>query len=297
MIEQALTLGGRPFSCRVHLEPDSSGIESLPLIVALHGGTYTSGYFDIPGYSLLGRAAALGLPIVALDRPGYGKTPIESINETTHASNAAILDAALSDLWTRHGDGRVGIVIIGHSIGGAIALRIAARVPHWPLLGVAVSGIGMTNAPRGAGNRAGLPESPFITMPQAVKDAQMFGPPGTFSADMPKESRAADAPAPRPELLDIALDWPRHAAGILAGIEVPIHYRQAAYDNLWVVDQDEKTAFVTACSAAPRIDAAIVDNAGHCIDFHQVGASFQLEQLAFALRCACRHVTERSRDG
>ena len=31
----------------------------VPLVIALHGGTYTSTYFDIPGYSLLDRAAAL----------------------------------------------------------------------------------------------------------------------------------------------------------------------------------------------------------------------------------------------
>lgn len=44
----------------------------LPLVVAVHGGGYTSAYFDVPGYSLLDRAAGLGVPVIAVDRPGYG---------------------------------------------------------------------------------------------------------------------------------------------------------------------------------------------------------------------------------
>ena len=44
----------------------------LPLVIALHGGTYTSAYFDVPGYSLLDRASGLGIPVIAVDRPGYG---------------------------------------------------------------------------------------------------------------------------------------------------------------------------------------------------------------------------------
>jgi len=42
------------------------------LLVALHGGTYTSKYFDTPSSSLLELCASLGYSILALDRPGYG---------------------------------------------------------------------------------------------------------------------------------------------------------------------------------------------------------------------------------
>ena len=48
-------------------------LPNAPLIVAIHGGTYTSAYFDVPGYSLLDRADASGVPIIAPDRPGYGE--------------------------------------------------------------------------------------------------------------------------------------------------------------------------------------------------------------------------------
>jgi pimeloyl-ACP methyl ester carboxylesterase len=45
------------------------------VVVALHGGAVTSGYFDSPvspRLSLLAAGAALGFTVIALDRPGYG---------------------------------------------------------------------------------------------------------------------------------------------------------------------------------------------------------------------------------
>ena len=51
--------------------------EGAPLVVALPGGTYTSLYFDVPGQSLLDNAQALGIAVIAVDRPGYlGSTKV-----------------------------------------------------------------------------------------------------------------------------------------------------------------------------------------------------------------------------
>ena len=45
--------------------PAGARAAHAPLVVAIHGGTYSSAYFDVPGYSLLDRAAAVGIPILA----------------------------------------------------------------------------------------------------------------------------------------------------------------------------------------------------------------------------------------
>ena len=42
-----------------------------PVIIALHGGTYSSQYFDIPGHSLLDNATKQSIAVIAIDRPNY----------------------------------------------------------------------------------------------------------------------------------------------------------------------------------------------------------------------------------
>ena len=130
------TLFGQ-FSGRSRPAPHSNA----PVIVAIHGGTYTSAYFDVPGYSLLDRAAASGLPIIAPDRPGYGDTPMLAPDEMTLTGQARYLTRELKEAWRTYGQGRPGMVIIGHSIGAAISALIASDPDGLPLLGLAISGI------------------------------------------------------------------------------------------------------------------------------------------------------------
>lgn len=275
-------------SGRMHGVDAASRTVESPLIVALHGGTYSSAYFDVPGYSLIDRAAALNLPIIALDRPGYGETtPLEPHNATI-AGNAERLDALLGDLWERHGSGRRGIFLIGHSIGGAITVSIAARRPAWPLLGIAVSGVGLTTPPESLDHWSALPQTPMVDMPAEVKDQVMFGPQWTFLPDMPARSHVADAPVPRAELIDIVSTWHSSVKEIASRVQVPVHYRQGEFDRLWIADRDQVAGFGAAFSASALVDAALYRSAGHCIDFHRLGLAFQLEQLAFALRCDLR---------
>jgi pimeloyl-ACP methyl ester carboxylesterase len=285
--EVLVEFSGRQLSGRRRIGDREQTTEDTPLIVALHGGTYTSKYFDVPGYSLLDKAAALHIPIMALDRPGYGESTALPPAEATIARNAAVLDEALNEIWRRDGGGR-GIVLIGHSIGGAIAISIAARQPSWPLLGVAISGVGLLTPPESGEAWAALPDIPMITLPSELKDSVMFGPDGTFDRSMPQASHVSDAPVPRVELIDIVTTWPRNVRKIASRVHVPVHYRQAEFDRLWIVNNDEVTSFGAAFSNAPDVDARMAISTGHCIDFHRLGGALQLEQLAFALRCAVR---------
>ncbi len=266
----------------------SSSRADRPLIVALHGGTYSCAYFDVPGYSLIDHAAALDLQVIALDRPGYGETTPLAPHDATIAKNAERLDDLLGDIWARHGDGHCGMFLIGHSIGGAITVSIAARRPAWPLLGIAVSGVGLVTPPESLDHWSSLPQIPMIDLPAEVKDQVMFGPDWTFSRDMPVRSHLADAPVPRAELIDIVSTWHSSVREIAARVQVPVHYRQGEFDRLWITDTEQVAGFGAAFSAAPLVDAALYRSAGHCIDFHRLGQAFQIEQLAFALRCAVK---------
>ena len=153
-----------------------------PLVVALHGGTYTSAYFDLPGYSLLARAAALGVPVLAPDRPGYGASPLLPHGGGTLRDNADFLAVAIGDGWRRYGEGAAGVVLVAHSIGAAIALMVAGEALDWPLIGVAVSGVGLHTPDESRAAWAALPDQVHVDLPPPVKDQVMFGPPGSYAA-------------------------------------------------------------------------------------------------------------------
>ncbi len=264
----------------------------LPLVVALHGGTYTSRYFDVPGASLLDRAAVNGIPIVALDRPGYLGSPGLSAERTTVRGQAQYLVEALDDCWRRYGPGTRGIFLIGHSIGAAIVASMAAIVANkastdFPLLGIALSGVCLRTPPEHKPMWESLPDTPTVEMPPPVKAQMMFGPAGTFDPAMVVASQIADAPAPKVELVDIVSTWADNAQETLGAIKVPVHYRQAALDPLWIMSQAEVDGFARALAQSPLVDAEMWAQTGHCIDFHHRGRALQMQQLAFAMRCAC----------
>ncbi len=114
----------------------------------------------------------------------------------------------------------------------------------------------------------------------------MFGPDWTFAAPMPGLGHESDAPVPRQELIDITSTWHSAVRGLAAKVKVPVHYRQAEFDRLWIVDADQVKGFGAAFTGcAPGWTRRHSSSVGHCIDFHRLGGAFQLEQLAFALRC------------
>ncbi len=255
------------------------------MVIAIHGGTYSSAYFDVPGYSLFDKAQRLGIPLIALDRPGYGKSAPLDASEATIEGQAAHLAPLLREAWQKYGEGTCGIVLIGHSIGAAIATVITAQNTDLPLLGLAISGVGMRTPAHYRDAWDSLPDTYMVEMPKHIKDDVMFGPEGSYCGDMPDLTYEAYTSAPKSELVDIVTTWSDKVDSILSRVSVPVHYRQGEMDKLWIVSREEVSEFSAALNRAPRVDAAMVENTGHCIDYHRVASSFQFQQLAFALQC------------
>ena len=272
-------------SGRMRMPAQTEAID-LPLVVALHGGTYTSAYFDLPGYSLLDRAAALGIPVLAVDRPGYGTSPALEGDDASIEGQARFLSKALQEAWQRYGAPTKGILLIGHSIGAAIATSIAAAPKGFPLLGLAISGVCLHTPEAFREQFAATPDTPTMEFPVPLKDHVMFGPEGSFDAAMPAASHPANGPALRREIIDINTVWPREVRTIVRNVRVPVHYRQAEVDRLWIVNESEVRQFAEAFTQSPGVDAAMMRNTGHCMDFHRIAAALQVQQLGFALQCA-----------
>lgn len=276
---QGMTFSGRR-------RPDAVVADGVPLVIALPGGTYSSIYFDVPGQSLLDTAESVGVPVIAVDRPGYRASTKVEPGGSIITRNAEVLEHLIGDLWGAHGAGTAGVVVIGHSIGGAITTALAARHPSWPLLGIALSGCLVRVPAESGGAWAALPDLEFVELPGHVKDFVMYGPAWTHTEAMPGAGHAADAPVPKAELLDITGGWPERLPKVAAEVRVPVHSRQGEFDHLWVTDDAQVAEFAAAFTGSPWVDARLVPNAGHCIDFHHPARAFQLEQLAFALEAA-----------
>lgn len=173
------------------------------VIVALHGGTYDSGYYDTGSDSLLDLAATLGYLVVAVDRPGYGATHGADPELLTFDAQTTILSQALLRVWTDIGQ-RARLVLIGHSIGGMLALRAAAARPAVPLRGVEVSGMGELWQP-GLREMWGslIGDAAEVTVPANAHNQVMYGPEGTFDAARQATFTALQRPIPMPELIDV----------------------------------------------------------------------------------------------
>ena len=259
-----------------------------PLIAALHGGTYTARYFDVAGSgqgSFLDVAAANGYQVVAFDRPGYGgSTPLEPA-ANTFARHAELLTAAVTaaakDL------GSTEVFLVGHSIGGMIALMIAANHPAFPLIGVSSTGMGAVIPSGGAAEALGsLPPDETVDLPYDQRDQVMFGPEATYDATGAEQAHEAYAPVPVRELVQ-APAWPReHLATVAPSVRVPVHNALAEFDALWESSKENVDRFASMFTAAPFVDASVARGTGHAIDHHLLGHALHLRQLAFAEECA-----------
>ncbi|HEX4396099.1 MAG TPA: alpha/beta fold hydrolase [Trebonia sp.] len=98
------------------------------LVLALHGGGMTAGYFHgraHPDLSLLRLGHRLGFTVLALDRPGYGRSSSFLPRGQLLSEQADTVYGALDDFAARHATG-AGVFVVGHSYGLKLGLFLAA---------------------------------------------------------------------------------------------------------------------------------------------------------------------------
>ncbi|MBV2361383.1 bifunctional alpha/beta hydrolase/OsmC family protein [Thalassococcus sp. CAU 1522] len=99
--------------------------EGPHLATALFAHCFTCGKDIAAARRIAGRLAAMGIAVLRFDFTGLGHSQGEFAN-TTFTSNADDLAAAADYLAGR---GMAPDLLIGHSLGGAAVLRVAARIP------------------------------------------------------------------------------------------------------------------------------------------------------------------------
>ena len=259
------------------------------LVIALHGGGYDARYWHHPGLddaSLLWLGASLGFEIVALDRPGYASSAAGWPNGQSLLAQAesifAMVDAAAS--------GDRPIFLIGHSMGGILALMMGADARGARLSGIDVSGVPLSySAERQAAMRAAL--EPVIASgathlpanPPAQRRAMFFGAGGSFEARAVARGDT-EHPVPVAELPD-ALECPEILPPLLARIQAPVQWTIAEAEN-----SSEGGPAVLAQAArllerSRRVATSIQVASGHNISLHHVARAYHLRAFAFFEEC------------
>lgn len=276
-----VTVDGLRLSGRV-AEPDTA---PHAVLFALHGGSYSSRYYDLRTASALRTYAGLGYRAVALDRPGYGAATGVAPAASAFPAQSATLRAAVDALHRERGDG-LPVFLIGHSIGGMIAMTMAADGLEAPLRGVMASGMGMVWQP---GIRemwsSLLGDAPAVPVPNEARDEIMFAAdPELVDPAVQREAASDLHPIPTEELR-CAVRWHETMPAVAAGIRVPLLHVLPELDGIWRADGPARQRAVDALAAVGGAEVTVARGVGHCLDLHRGGYAHHLATAAHFESC------------
>nr|WP_329939995.1 alpha/beta fold hydrolase [Streptomyces sp. BE308] len=255
------------------------------VVVALHGGGMRAGYFHgqaDPATSLLSLAADCGYAALALDRPGYGRSAREAPDGVGLAGQADRLRAALAAYGREHPTG-AGFFLVGHSLGGKVALATAAGwggdgLPGTEgLLGVDVSGVS---------DRWAVAPTRVTGTDGRQRHALHWGPPSLYPPDTFRLARPLIAPMPTIEATE-AVEWPATYAGLAPSVRVPVRLTFAEHERWWHIDPPTLEA-MAARLGSPLVRTEHLADAGHNISLGLTARSYHLRVLAFLEECLAR---------
>jgi pimeloyl-ACP methyl ester carboxylesterase len=250
------------------------------LLVCIHGGGCNSNYFDLSGCSMAQAAAARGYAVLLVDRPGYGGNP--ALAGTHPIAQSAPVIRRFIDQGRAHVPEASGLAIVGHSIGGAIALHLASRCGDWPLRGLAVSGIGEDPAPSIRAIR--LPNVEKVDPPAELTESLFYAGGEPLSWKAIASLRKAAELWLVAEVTDVMETWPLEWPEVARGIYAPVHLRLAEHERIWGSGHDAALRMGgRLCHAA--VDAGVARGGGHLYEVSKRGPDLLREQLDFLDLC------------
>ncbi|MFF3907758.1 alpha/beta hydrolase family protein [Streptomyces sp. NPDC001848] len=269
-----------------------SGLLGLPAdgppratVVALHGGGMRAGYFHSlahPGLSLLALGPRLGFTVLALDRPGYGRSAAHLPHGQTLREQCAAVRAALTDFGLRHPLGG-GVFVVAHSYGGKLALALAATGTD--LIGLDICGLG---------HRFAVDPRRLASLHDRRTAALHWGPLALYPAHTFRLAAALVGPMPEREEQE-ARRWPRIFPELAPRVGVPVRFTFAEYERWWRHDEEALTELTELLPAA-RVRVDRLPDAGHNVSLGWAARAYHLRALAFLEEClaARRLAAERN---
>lgn len=272
-----VNVGGVPMSALVAEAPQPRAV-----VVALHGGSTTSAYFDCPGHpqlSLLRTGAALGFTVVALDRPGYGSS---AAYPEAMAQPEQRVELAYSALARILGDLPAGarLFVVAHSNGCELALRMAADARSDQLIGIEMAGTGRHY--QSAAHEVLKTASP-THRPSGLREL-LWHPTQLYPAEVLGGITNSGGGAPYEATM--VTNWPRHDFPALAAqVRVPVQFSFAEHEKVWQSDTAALAEIAAMFSACPRFSTNEVLAAGHNLSLGHTAGAYHLKVLSFVEEC------------
>lgn len=245
------------------------------LIVCVHGGGCNGRYFDLAGFSFARAAVRRGFDLLLVNRPGFGGSdPPRSAYPIAEA--ALLLPALVEAATVQHMADTDHVSVLGHSIGGAVAIRWAASFPA-SLSALALSGIGaeLSETARDWWRKARF--RPQLELPTDF----FFGPDGSYDWRGAVALRKVAEPWRFDEVREVFEDWPAAFREIAGDVRCPVHVRLAEYERIWSNDADALVSFERSLTNCRSTDSAVALGSGHLIELHRRGAELIEAQLDF----------------
>ncbi|QKX60207.1 uncharacterized protein TRUGW13939_07350 [Talaromyces rugulosus] len=268
----------------------------LPLIVCLHGGTYTSRYFHVDAsHTASSVSNSLGVPLVAINRPGYADStsfyPIPQGSSYPQEYGIWLHRYILPAIWAEFGEPRGCncIVLHCHSLGstGAIiaASMHAASEPieaTYPLAGLVISGFG--SQPSGEAYKPQGDET-TITFPPKVKDSIMLQQ-GCADSSIYQYTEELNHGMPVEEIGDVHTAWFPRWKEWAGNVKAPVMAAVAQDDVMWKGTREHINDFGSAFTGSERVDTSVVIGAPHNMEMSYWATGWYTRSFGFALECA-----------